>query len=302
MNQHVIERRATTLAEFRELMGRMISPEGVAGGLAFEPRPDDVIISPFAKCGTTWLQQLVHSLRTGGDLDFDDISRVVPWIETAGDLGLDLEAPQRGAFRAYKSHLPWDLIPKGGRYIVSLRDPRDAVVSMFRFMEGWFIEPGCVDLNDFARAEFMSRGEHRDYWHHLLSWWPRRRDEDVLVLAYEHMKADLTDTIRRVAAFLHVPLTERLLAVVAEQASLASMSAHRDKYDDRLMRELSERRCGLPPGSDSAKVRSGRVGDHARELSPQVQTELDAIWAETIEPATGLASYQALLAQLDDER
>ena len=32
-----------------------------------------VIITPFAKCGTTWLQQMVHSLRTGGDLDFDDI-------------------------------------------------------------------------------------------------------------------------------------------------------------------------------------------------------------------------------------
>jgi hypothetical protein len=56
---------------------------GFAAGLGFVARPSDVIIASYAKCVTTWLQQMVHSLRTGGDLDFDDISRVVPWIETA---------------------------------------------------------------------------------------------------------------------------------------------------------------------------------------------------------------------------
>ena len=75
-------------------MSRIFTPEGLGHGLAFKPRPSDVIITPFGKCGTTWLQQMVHSLRSGGDLDFDDISRVVPWIETAYGLGLDLDAPR----------------------------------------------------------------------------------------------------------------------------------------------------------------------------------------------------------------
>src|SRR5947208_9968598 len=119
-------RRATTLAELQAKMDRLVSEAGFAAGLGFVARPSDVIIAPFAKCGTTWLQQMVHSLRTGGDLDFDDVSRVVPWIETAQDLGLDLAAEQRGEPRAFKSHLAWDLVPKGARYIVAVRDPRDA--------------------------------------------------------------------------------------------------------------------------------------------------------------------------------
>src|SRR3954454_13692140 len=139
-------RRATTLDELRGKVARLVSPEGYDAGLHFVPRPSDVIVAPFAKCGTTWLQQIVHSLRTGGDLDFDDISRVVPWIETAHDLGLDLDAEQRAEPRVFKSHLAWTEVRKGARYLVSLRDPRDALGAVHRFFEGWFFEPGSIDV------------------------------------------------------------------------------------------------------------------------------------------------------------
>src|SRR5689334_10564882 len=141
-------RRATTLAELHEKMSRLVSPAGFAAGLAFVPRPTDVIIAPFAQCGTTRRQQIVHRPRTGRDLDFDDISRVVPWIEPAQDLGLDLEDEQRAEPRAFKSHLAWPNVPKGARYIVAARDPRDALVSAYRFFEGWFFEPGSIGIEE----------------------------------------------------------------------------------------------------------------------------------------------------------
>jgi hypothetical protein len=280
------------MEELEALLQRFITGESVERGLAFVPRPSDVFITPFAKCGTTWLQQMVHSLRTGGDLDFDDISRVVPWVETALDLGLDLEAPQRGEPRAFKSHVGADLIPKGGRYIMSSRDPRDAAVSMYRFFEGWFFEPGTIDIDTFVQ----SRGS--GYFDHLSSWWSRRNDGDVLFLAYEHMKQDLPETVRRVADFIGVPPDAERLAVAGDQASLESMTRHKDKYADLLMRELSERRCGLPPGSDSAKVRDGLVGSHRAELSPESIAWIDAEWERTIGQQFGLADYDALLAEL----
>src|SRR5258708_22414986 len=116
-------RRATTLAELQVKMDRLVSEAGFAAGLGFVPRLSDVIIASYAKCGTTWLQQMVHSLRTGGDLDFDDISRVVPWIETAADLGLDLGWAQRGEPRAFKNHLPDKQVPVDSLYIVIVCDP-----------------------------------------------------------------------------------------------------------------------------------------------------------------------------------
>src|SRR5439155_20625773 len=121
-------RRATTLAELQVKMDRLVSEAGFAAGLGFVARPSDVIIASYAKCGTTWLQQMVHSLRTGGDLDFDDISRVVPWIETAADLDLDLDWAQRGEPPAFKSHPSYDQVRADHRYTVSVRYPRYSLV------------------------------------------------------------------------------------------------------------------------------------------------------------------------------
>ena len=288
-------RRATTLDELWEKMPNLVSEEGRAAGLAFVPRPTDVIIASYAKSGTTWLQQIVHSLRTGGDLDFDDISRVVPWIETAADLGLDLEAPQRAEPRAYKSHLSWDDVPKGARYIVSIRDPRDALVSAYRFFEGWFFEPGTIDIEELGRIGFIGG---REYYRHLESWWLHRNDPDVLLLAYEHMAADPAGAVRRVAEFMGFAPDDKRIAIACDESSLTSMKHNKDRYDDHMMRTYSEAVCHLPSGSDSSKVRSGTVGGHRAELSPGFVAELDSVWMETIGAKFGLPTYESLLNEM----
>jgi aryl sulfotransferase len=293
--------RPTTYEAFVERHAGLISAAGVQHGLQFRPRSTDVIITPFGKCGTTWLQQIFHGLRTRGDMDFDDISRVVPWIETAVDLGLDLDAPQRGEPRGFKSHLPYDLVPKGARYIVSVRDPKDAFVSSFRFMEGWFFETGSIPIETFARR-YLTRNPPRDYWHHLTSWWPHRGDDNVLMLSYESMKADLAGAVRAIAGFVGIELDDALFDIVMRQSSLEFMLAHKDRFDDRLMRERSERVAGLPPGSDSTKVRSGRVGEHARELPAEISAAFDRVWREAIEPTLGFPNYAALNDALTHER
>lgn len=289
------KKRATNLEELGQLLGRMFDKEGAAQALRVKLRPTDVVISPFGKSGTTWLQQIVHTLRTQGDMDFDDISRVVPWIETSVSLGIDLNAEQKANPRAFKSHLDWHKMPKGARYIVSLRDPKDALYSAYRFMEGWFVEPGAIALDDFARNSFIASG---NYWTHLLSWWEVRDRPDVLLLAFEHMKDDLPGTIRRVADFCCIPLDGELFALTQEHASLEFMQAHKDRFDDLMMRELSERAAGLPPGSDSAKVRKGDVGEHKEHIGPEIAAELDDVWRREITAKAGPTDYGALLAEL----
>jgi len=300
-------RRATTLKELGALQAKMFtpasSPAGESVGRAFEPRPSDVIISPYGKSGTTWLQQIFHTLRTGGDEDFDDISRVVPWIETAPLLGIDLDAEQKADPRGFKSHLSWERVPKGCRYIVSLRDPLDVLVSSFRFMEGWFLEPGTVTIEEFARALFIPRprsgGPSRaDYWQHLESWWSARHEESVLLLSYEGMHRDPAGTIRQVARHAGIPLDDALLGLTLERSSLEHMLRHKDKFDDRLMRELSQRRGDLPADLDSAKVRLGRVGSHRDELGDELIAAVNAVWTERIEGSLGYTDYAALEAAL----
>ena len=289
--------RPTSLAEIKERTKGMGTEEGRQYGLNFPLKSTDVVITPYGKSGTTWLQQIVHSLRTRGDMDFDDISRVVPWLETSYDLGIDLHAPQRGHPRAFKSHLNWHDVPKGGRYIVSIRNPKDVLVSGFRFMEGWFFEPGSISIEEHARDSFLDP-EKRGYWRHLRSWWEERHRENILLLSYEAMRNDLATTVRTVAGFIEIPLDDELFAIVIEHASLPFMLQHKDKFDDLLLRERSERIANLPHDSDSAKVRVGEVGQHHHELPLALSKELDQIWAEEITATLGFPTYEDLCREV----
>src|SRR5215510_15549231 len=116
-------KRPTSVAEMHERFENFATPEGWQHGLDYKPEPTDVFIVTPPKCGTTWMQQIVHGLRTRGSMDFDEITRVIPWINMAYDTGIDIYAPQVAQPRAFKTHNPLDQVPKGGKYIVILRDP-----------------------------------------------------------------------------------------------------------------------------------------------------------------------------------
>jgi hypothetical protein len=290
--------RPTTIAELRERQKLMLTEEGLRQGLAFQPQPTDVIITPYAKSGTTWVQQIVHGLRTRGSMEFSEITEVIPWIELAHDLGMDLEQPQVAQPRAFKSHLSWELVPKGARYIYVMRDPKDVVVSMYHFMAGWWFETGSISLPVFAREQFLNPKRPNAYWAHIRSWWPHRHDPSVLFLCYEDMKQDLPLTVRRIAEFIGCALDDELLDIVVRQSSIEFMRAHQRHFDDHLIRELRDEVCGIPPGGESTKVRTGNVGDHARELPQEIIVELDRLWQEEITATLGFPSYSALRTAL----
>ena len=287
-----LRKRAESLDELKDIFARTSDAERTEQSIrSYLPRPSDVIITPFGKCGTTWTQQMFHTLRTRGDMDFDDISRVVPWIETSRGLGLDINAEQRAEPRGFKSHLDYDKIPKGAKYINVIRHPVDAAYSLFKFMDGWYIEPGAISADDFV----MSGAADAEYHKHFNSWWTRRHDENVLYLVYEHMKSDLEGTIEQIAGFVEIELDSELRSIALEHASLAYMQRYKDRFDDAMLREKSEREA-LPPGSDSAKVRAGKVG--VFELSESVVDQLDEIWRKEVTPVTGFDSYETLIASL----
>ena len=295
MNTELQQRRAHNLAEMAELQARIMDFDDILRSVtAFRPRPEDVIISPAGKCGTTLLQQTFNTLRTGGDMDFDDISRVVPWIETATALGIDINAEQVAEPRGFKSHLSWDQVPKGAKYIVSLRDPKDAFVSGYRFMEGWYFEPGTISFEEMFAERKQARGKGRDHWSHLISWWQQKDNPDVLLLSYEHMVEDPELNARRVADFCGIPLDNELLTLTIEHTSRDFMLRYKDRYDDAMLRELSETRGGLPPGSDSAKVRQAGSNRRQAELPEAISREMDEIWHSDVAPTIGFSDYDSL--------
>ena len=292
-------KRPTSVEEMAARLENFFSQESLRQGLSFRPRPSDVFIATYPKCGTTWLQQIAHGLRTRGDMNFREITEVVPWLEVCLDLGMDPNGEQRAEPRLFKSHLTWDLIPKGGKYICVVRDPKDVLISQYHIWEGWFFERGTISLEDSARAFFTAPQLPLRYWNHILSWWPQRNNPNVLLLSYESMKQDSARAVEAVAEFLGVPLDQPLREIVLRQSSIAFMKQHADQFDDHLVRNARDEIAGLPQGGDSSKVRDGNVGNHRTELSTELSEQLDTIWRDEVTPSLGFTDYQAMRTELD---
>ncbi|MDA9982543.1 sulfotransferase domain-containing protein [Gammaproteobacteria bacterium] len=286
--------RPVSLQQMKQRLARFRSLRSLAAALSFRPDPTDIFISPYPKCGTTWVQQIAHGLRSRGSMAFEEITEVVPWIEMALDMGVDLDAPQVAFPRLYKSHLPWNHIPKGARYICVIRNPGDALVSQYRFFEGWLFEPGTVTLEEFAVGEFIPRSDTHTYWSHLAGWWSQRNRDDVLLLCYEDMKVKLEIAVRRIARFMKIDYDPELEQMVLEHSSFKFMRSHQRQFDDHLVRAARDGACGIQPGGSSTKIRTGRVGDHTYELSEELKARMDQVWQTEITTRFDLASYEAL--------
>lgn len=291
---------ATTAAELHTVWTRLNLDDGFYRALRFVPRPDDVMVACYFKCGTTWTQQIVHGLRTGGDMSFDSIERIVPYFERAHGLGIGLDDAQVAEPRVFKTHLDYARAPKGARYVCVTREPGDALLSLYHFFSDTLLDPMMISVEEFARAFYMRSTEaFVSYWEHLASWWCARFEQPILFLSYEDLVQDLPGSVASIARFLGFDLDRATLDLVVEQSSFEFMRRHRERFASVNSRVGVDGR--LHPVRFET-VRRGRVGDPGRELSPEVRARLSALWAEMVEPRTGLADYGALRAAIRADR
>ena len=287
--------RPTTIQDMQERMKAFSTTKGWQKGLDYKPDPTDVFIVTPPKCGTTWMQQIVHGLRTRGSMDFDEITRVVPWINMAHDTGIDIYAPQVAHPRAFKTHSTMDEVPKGGKYIAVLREPKDALLSHYYFFEGFFFEKGSIDIETFAKEHHLPG---RAVFKHITALWEYRNDKNVLPLCFENMKADLPRTVERVAEFIGIPLDDELKEIVIRQSDIKFMQAHEDQFEDHIIREKRSAAMQLPVDGQLSKVRDGQVGSAKLSVPENIKQELDEIWKNEIAPKIGLNSYEDLRKEL----
>ncbi len=295
-------RRARNLAELRTNMEAL---ETSVKHINYQPlaaQPGDVFISSWAKSGTTMMQQMFHQLRMGaatgaGDMAFDDISRVVPWDDTASMIDFDMMAPQRALPRGFKSHRDYDRLPADMRYVVTLRDPMETYVSFYRFYDGWLLERGALPIEEFFPL-WMSGGPGGcDYFTHLLSWWGRLNEPDTLLATYKWAARNRRQVIARLAEFLEIDLTDALASLVEEHTSREFMHAHYDRFNDAMICGAMEQRLGIPAEADSTKVQA--VPSKAAETPSAIVEQIEVLWAERVKPVTGHANFAALAEDID---
>lgn len=277
----------------------------------FKPRPSDVIVMGCCKTGTTWLQQIVHQLRTGGDMEFTEIMEVVPVIELSVWLEQDLDADQKAFPRCFKTHCLYQYRPERAKYIFCLREPCSVVYSAFKMFEGWFFQPGEVSLNDFVREwtaqqdklpKEISTGLEMSYFHHLTSWWPHRKNPNVLVLFYEDLKESYESSIHTVATFMGIT-NEKNIQAAQERCTFEYMKRNSDKFDQKLLKQNNSMMYDLPStaGLEKSKIRTGTTTEGYEMMPVEGRAEIQQKWKEALFPVTGCSTYEELKAKCKAE-
>ncbi|MFN3312672.1 MAG: sulfotransferase domain-containing protein [Hyphomonas sp.] len=213
-------------------------------------RDDDIIISTYAKSGTSWTQQMIAQMMFGGDPDLP-VADMSPW--------LDLRVPPKHVKlpeveaqthrRFLKTHLPVDALvfsPKA-RYIYIGRDGRDVVWSLYNHHVTanalWYdalnntpgrvgppIDPPPNDIRIFWRDWMQKDGfPFWSFWENIRSWWAIRDLPNVHMVHFSDLKRDMPGEMRRMAAFLDIPIDETRWDRIIEYCQFDWMKANAAK-------------------------------------------------------------------------
>ena len=245
---------------------------------SYVPGKQDVIVATYAKSGTNWMMQIAHQLIHHGKGEFEHIHSVVPWPDTkmfppmrTYAIPLDQAnhwktSPER--MRVIKTHFNWEHIPysEDARYIMVIRDPKDVFVSNYFFAKA-IGGPAIPSLQTWFRMFLSESFLVGGSWAvNAAGYWAQRQRPNVLVLSFKSMKRDLPGTVRRVAEFMDVRVTEEVVQSVCRQSGFAYMKSIDSKFSVWKM---------TPWSSDGTMMRKGVQGGSSELLSPEQQRQVD---------------------------
>jgi aryl sulfotransferase len=223
----------------------------------YQPRDGDVIVTTSYKSGTTFTQDILLHLLHGQRDPLPDRSLISPWPDARfhpvklGDLWAWIES-QRGT-RFIKSHLPLDGLPwhEQARYLVVARDPRDVFMSFsnhyrnyteraYESLDGPTLD-GEARMGDalprfdddvhrrfrnwITRGWFEWESEGWPFWgnmHHTRTYWDFRHLPNLCFLHFADMLADLDGSVRKIADFIGLEVSDEDVKRVVEATRFES--------------------------------------------------------------------------------
>ncbi|CAK0843606.1 unnamed protein product [Prorocentrum cordatum] len=225
---------------------------------AFEPRHGDVWLPGPHGTGRASVHAAIIALKGSGRMDDVDMGKphFVEMAVTQGRVSLEefnseaLE-PHERVFKTFNPRLslpvkPWPgWLPAGIKVVIVARDPRDVCCSTYRFIETAQCNrdlPFSEWVDVFCKAEL----------HHMTTavstytdWWRAAQacPDQILWLVFEDMLREPERTVRQLASFLGVDVTDEVVLHVSEIFRFAEL----------------KRRFGPALGP---LLRTGQVGSH----------------------------------------
>jgi aryl sulfotransferase len=212
----------------------------------FNFRDDDIVISTYAKSGTTWMQQIISQLIFDGQEGLN-VSEMSPWVDLRIMPREALAALDQQTHRRFvKTHLPVDalLFSHKAKYIYVGRDGRDMVWSLFNHYSNandhWYDAlnntPGrlgpAIERPPGTPQELFRQWFEQDgapfwsYWENVRSWWNIRELPNVKLVHFNDLKSDLPGSIRDIGDFLGLKPDPQTFQKIVDHCSFNYMKSH----------------------------------------------------------------------------
>ncbi|GAB6027075.1 Sulfotransferase [Chamberlinius hualienensis] len=240
-------------------------------------RASDIILASFPKAGTTWLQEITYLVAHDADTEKAQSAPTehrMPFLEVPhkGINGIEQMADPR----ILKTHYPYELLPQSyqdnsdAKIIYIARNPKDTAVSYYNFykMVGFVAYNGTLEELIHRAYDFDDIGG-RNFFTHILGYWKRRDQNNMLFLLYEDLQKDLRSSVKKIADFIGKQLNDEQLTKIVEYCSFSNMSKN-------PMANYSHGGSAVKrPGSTASFMRKGKVGDWKNHLSEEISKKID---------------------------
>jgi len=216
----------------------------------FRFRDDDIIISTYAKSGTTWMQQIISQMLFDANTELE-LHAMSPWMDfrlPAKEVKFaQLEAQTHRRF--IKSHLPVDALVYSptAKYVYIGRDGRDVLWSLYNHHAngsdamyekinntpgriGPPLEPPTPDIRQYF-LEWLERDgfPYWPFWENIRTWWEIRNLPNLMMVHFDVMKRQMPEEMRRIAKFLDIRINESKWDLMVEHCTFEWMKKHGEK-------------------------------------------------------------------------
>lgn len=287
-----LPRRQQSILELRLYQGFWLPEHWVPGTVVFQrrfaPRPEDVLLASYPKCGTTWIKALAFATMTRAAYQPAEhpLLRLnphdcIPFLDEIFADGQEAKLDVLPSPRLMNTHMPYTLLPEsvtrdagaGCKVVYICRDPKDMVVSLWHFLRRAQPDQSFADTFESVCDGAVAAGP---VWDHILTYWHASvaHPDSVLFLKYEDLLRDTGKNVRRLAEFMGRPFSaaEEDAGAVAAVVELCSF----DKMKGLEVNKSGSMGayCSMPR---DAFFRKGVAGDWVNHMTPEMATRLDEI-------------------------
>ncbi|XP_069980988.1 sulfotransferase 1A1-like [Penaeus vannamei] len=285
----------------------------------FQWRTDDVLVMAYPRSGTSWLQEVVWTMKNNPDLEnpmadmpllarspyvdmdmmmdgkkmppltpdnplLQGFIKMCPGGNPADGVNLQLTAATPSP-RIIKTHLPLSLLHPSLldtlKVVYVARNPKDVVVSLHHHCRLLKTLDYSGTLEQFVKYFVDDDVVYGPYWQHVKEAWTKREASNLHFVFYEDLKADPASELKRLSVFLGCNLAKDQMEKLIRHTSFAEMQAR-----DNVMGVKAAENPVMNQGvvkEDGGFFRKGEVGSWKGRLPAEASERLEKWAAKNLE-------------------